>query len=75
MEGWDGLCFSKSKLRAWNLLFYALIWIIWEFRNNVVFNGRSICASTAIDSVKFRVVWWFKNFGLGSKEDITVLLY
>ncbi|KAK0608412.1 hypothetical protein LWI29_030312 [Acer saccharum] len=36
--------------------------------------GKAACSSLALDSIKFRVVWWFKNFGFGSNEDITILL-
>ncbi|KAI9181307.1 hypothetical protein LWI28_013636 [Acer negundo] len=28
----------------------------------------------ALDMVKFRLVWWFKYFGRGSKDDVTMLL-
>ena len=49
MEGWVGLCHLKSRLRAWYLLFYALVWTIWEVRNGVVFNGKSACLSLALD--------------------------
>ncbi|KAK3193144.1 hypothetical protein Dsin_024454 [Dipteronia sinensis] len=45
-----------------------------EVRNNVVFRGRQANLGMASDSVKFRVVWWFKNHGCRSKEDLTLLL-
>ena len=73
MEEWVGLCPSKSSCKAWNLLFSAVVWTIWEFRNNVVFSGKSASIQMALDNVKFRVAWWFKNCGRGCSEDITVL--
>ncbi|KAK3189625.1 hypothetical protein Dsin_029186, partial [Dipteronia sinensis] len=74
VNGWNGLCPFLNMKRDWNLLFFAMVWTIWEFRNNVVFGGKDANSSMAQDSVRFRVAWWFKNFGCGSKEDITILL-
>jgi hypothetical protein len=61
MEGWAGLCPSKPAKRAWNLLFCAVLWTIWELRNNSVFDGRSVNRAMALDSIKFRVAWWFQK--------------
>ncbi|KAK2648873.1 hypothetical protein Ddye_016362 [Dipteronia dyeriana] len=74
MEGWEGLCPSKSSKRAWNLLFCAVVWTICEVCNKGVFDGKMGNLSLALDSVKFRVGWWFKNFGSGCFKDITILL-
>ncbi|KAK2653868.1 hypothetical protein Ddye_013724 [Dipteronia dyeriana] len=41
-EGWLGLCASKDNKRDWIVLFYAVRWTIWEFRNAMVFNGFSL---------------------------------
>ncbi|KAK2639752.1 hypothetical protein Ddye_027547 [Dipteronia dyeriana] len=43
-------------------------------RNEVVFRGKNIGVSQVVDMVKFRMVWWFKHFGYGSKESIDILL-
>ena len=40
----------------------------------MVFGGKDANLSLALDSVKFRVAFWFKYFGDGSKEDLTILL-
>ncbi|KAK2633605.1 hypothetical protein Ddye_032602 [Dipteronia dyeriana] len=68
MEGWLGVFYSKSKIRAWKVLFCALCWTIWEFRNSVVFGGKNAVLPLALDSVRFRVAWWFKNFRAGSSN-------
>lgn len=74
MDSWAGLCPSKSRSRAWNLVFFVVVWTIWEMRNDIVFNGKNIDQIKSLDSIKFRVVWWFKNFGCGSTVDTTLLL-
>ncbi|KAK3218657.1 hypothetical protein Dsin_012627 [Dipteronia sinensis] len=57
-----------------------LLWLgivppkIEEHRNLVVFGGKEANLWLAMDSVGFRVACWFKYFGSGSKEDITILL-
>ena len=36
---WNALCPSVSRKRTWNILFFAIIWTVWECRNEVVFQG------------------------------------
>ncbi|KAK3172175.1 hypothetical protein Dsin_033156 [Dipteronia sinensis] len=73
-DGWSGLCNAKSSSRAWIVLFYAVCWTIWDIRNVVVFNGKEAIFSLALDSVRFRLAWWFKHFSSGSSEDVTILM-
>ncbi|KAK3218921.1 hypothetical protein Dsin_012891 [Dipteronia sinensis] len=73
-ESWNGMCPSPNRYRVWNSFFFALTWTIWESRNSVVFRGKAASLFNAVDSVRFRIVWWFKNFGRGFKDDITLLL-
>ena len=74
LNGWVGICPSQSRNRAWNVLFCAVVWTIWENRNRVVFRGSQPCLGLALDSVKFRVALWFKNYGPGSSCDLTLLM-
>ncbi|KAK3190292.1 hypothetical protein Dsin_029853 [Dipteronia sinensis] len=73
-DGWSGLCNAKSSSRAWIVLFYAVCWTIWDIRNVVVFNGKEAIFSLALDSVRFRLAWWFKHFSSGSSEDVMILM-
>ncbi|KAK3211546.1 hypothetical protein Dsin_016252 [Dipteronia sinensis] len=72
--GWNGFCSSRSSSRVWNILFFAVIWTIWECRNEVVFRGIQADVYLAMDTIKFRVALWFKNFGCGSSSDLTLLM-
>ncbi|KAK2654158.1 hypothetical protein Ddye_014014 [Dipteronia dyeriana] len=72
--GWYGLCPSSNMRRAWSSMFYAIVWSIWEARNHMVFKGLTVELSLVIDSVRFKVAWWFKHHGKGSTEPITILM-
>ena len=39
---WIGLCPRPSMRKAWETLFFAVIWTIWEAKNQRVFNGKSV---------------------------------
>ncbi|KAK3227199.1 hypothetical protein Dsin_007061 [Dipteronia sinensis] len=74
VDGWSGLCPESKNKRAWGSLLFAVFWTTWEARNKMVFEGLEVNMDQAIDLVKFRVVWWFKHFGKGSKDTVTALL-
>ncbi|KAK2647272.1 hypothetical protein Ddye_022467 [Dipteronia dyeriana] len=71
---WNALCPSKSVNRTWNILFFAIVWTIWESRNEVVFHGLVASHQKALNTIKFCVALWFKNFGCGSDVDLTLLM-
>ena len=72
--GWGSLCPSRECKRAWSSLFFATVWTIWEVRNNKVFNNGESEMSLALDSIQFRIAWWFKHHGCGSSVPLTSLL-
>ncbi|KAK2657469.1 hypothetical protein Ddye_010521 [Dipteronia dyeriana] len=71
---WDGLCPNKKSARVRSSLFFAIVWTIWEVRNGVVFKNVEASLIKATDLVRFRVAWWFKHFGKGSEDPITLIL-
>ncbi|KAK3222181.1 hypothetical protein Dsin_009206 [Dipteronia sinensis] len=73
-QGWDGLCSSNKFRRAWDTLFFAISWTIWEARNHTIFRSGAVSVPQAVDTVKFRVVWWYKYHGVGSKLQISTML-
>ncbi|KAK3200402.1 hypothetical protein Dsin_023817 [Dipteronia sinensis] len=72
--GWIGLCPKKNSNRSWISMFFAVSWSIWEARNGKVFKKVEASFSKTVDMVRFRVAWWFKNLGKGSKDPITIML-
>ncbi|KAK3212626.1 hypothetical protein Dsin_017332 [Dipteronia sinensis] len=73
-NGWVGLSPSLESARVWGTLFFAIVWMTWETRNQLVFEGKSLSVGQAEDNVKFKVTWWFKYHDKGSKDTITALL-
>ncbi|KAI9153915.1 hypothetical protein LWI28_018395 [Acer negundo] len=73
-QGWHGLCPSISHRRVWDTLFAAVIWSIWESRNQLIFNGEDPSLTQAANIVKFRTALWFKHHGRGSKIPISTML-
>lgn len=47
---------------------------MWEAQNGIVFKGKEVDFSLAADTVKFRVVWWFKHYWKGLAEPVTTIL-
>ncbi|KAK2664114.1 hypothetical protein Ddye_002688 [Dipteronia dyeriana] len=56
------------------MLFFTVVWMTWEFQNQVIFKGKIISVEQAEDEVKFRVVWWFKHHAKGFNDSIRDLL-
>ncbi|KAK3229099.1 hypothetical protein Dsin_000980 [Dipteronia sinensis] len=60
--------------KAWVSMFFAVVWTAWKAMNVKVFNNEEASSTKVMDMVKFRVVWWFKNYGNGSCDPITLIL-
>ncbi|KAK2642973.1 hypothetical protein Ddye_024736 [Dipteronia dyeriana] len=74
MDSWTGLCPTPNQAKAWSSLFCAVVWIIWEARNHLVFDGKQPRIEKMADEVKFRVAWWFKHLGKGYLDSVDALL-
>ncbi|KAK1562612.1 hypothetical protein Q3G72_014800 [Acer saccharum] len=72
--GWAGLSRSSKSNRAWNTLFFALTWTIWEARNQKVFHDTLISVANAADMLKFRLALWFKHHGKGSSLPVSTMM-
>ncbi|KAK3219671.1 hypothetical protein Dsin_013641 [Dipteronia sinensis] len=72
--GWPSLCLNQSSGRAWEILFSTIVWSIWECRNSKIFNDKEAIVQQTVDIIKFRLVWWFKYFGKGTKDHISLML-
>ncbi|KAK2640843.1 hypothetical protein Ddye_022606 [Dipteronia dyeriana] len=73
-RGWRNLCTRKKSRRAWMSLFFAVVWSIWEARNQLIFKDIPVDSVRMEDMVRFRVGWWFKHFGGGSLDPLTLIL-
>ncbi|MED6106903.1 hypothetical protein PIB30_008907 [Stylosanthes scabra] len=50
----------RSKRRSWDVLFFAVVWVIWRCRNVKVFENKTISASNSWEMVKALVNSWGK---------------
>ncbi|KAK2638085.1 hypothetical protein Ddye_025880 [Dipteronia dyeriana] len=74
IKEWVSLFTVRESKRAWSTLFFAMVCTIWEFCNSKVFNNKEPDLTVALDSIRFRVAWWFKHHGCGSLDPLTSLL-
>ncbi|KAK2643836.1 hypothetical protein Ddye_019031 [Dipteronia dyeriana] len=73
-RGWIGQCQRKLAERARVSLFFTVVWSIWETKNGKLFKNEEASFLKAVDMVKFRVAWLFKNYGKGNSDPITLIL-
>ncbi|KAK3227717.1 hypothetical protein Dsin_007579 [Dipteronia sinensis] len=52
---WLGLCPAVSSKKVWCILFSAIVWTIWDSRNQAIFTNKRISFESASDMIKFRV--------------------
>ncbi|KAK2648310.1 hypothetical protein Ddye_015799 [Dipteronia dyeriana] len=74
VERLDWAVSRKISKRVWVSLFFAVVWSIWKTKNGKLFKNDEASFLKAVDMVKFRVAWWFNNYGKGSSDPITLIL-
>ncbi|KAK3231286.1 hypothetical protein Dsin_003167 [Dipteronia sinensis] len=74
LTGWTGLCPVTKLERVWCSMFSAIVWTIWESRNQLNFEGKNPSVQHASDLVKFMIVWWFKHLRKGCHDSVQSLL-
>ncbi|KAK8511783.1 hypothetical protein V6N12_000824 [Hibiscus sabdariffa] len=63
MEAWRDLC-SSSFSMVWSFIPFAVIWTLWLFRNEIVFNSKCLDWLQLVFCSKFRLGSWVKaKFG------------
>ncbi|KAL9691852.1 hypothetical protein QQ045_012279 [Rhodiola kirilowii] len=60
LESWTITGSSKSYKRVWKTMGYAILWTIWEERNNRCFQNKKREAEEIKELVKSRLAWWAK---------------
>ncbi|KAK2639075.1 hypothetical protein Ddye_026870 [Dipteronia dyeriana] len=74
LDGWLSLCPSTKCERAWFSLLSAVVWTIWEVRNQIIFEDKRTSLEVAQETVRFRIAWWFKFLDKGVVDSVTVLM-
>ncbi|KAL4388297.1 hypothetical protein GQ457_09G027380 [Hibiscus cannabinus] len=57
---WHGICPSEALDSIWHFLPFAILWTIWLFRNDMVFNNCQLDVVQLFFLVKTRAASWFK---------------
>ncbi|KAK3222042.1 hypothetical protein Dsin_009067 [Dipteronia sinensis] len=71
--GWSSLNPLQCIARAWQILFLAVVWSLWEARNSRIFKNSEVLIHQVVDMVRFRLVWWFKHYCKGSKDQVSLM--
>ncbi|XVE60389.1 hypothetical protein DITRI_Ditri05aG0124900 [Diplodiscus trichospermus] len=57
---WCHILPPNSCDKLWRISFYAIVWSIWLYRNEVVFQGNRLDFSQVIELIKCRIAVWTK---------------
>lgn len=56
---WDGLLSNrKESKRGMRIIWHTTIWVIWNFRNNIIFNNGGIEVEDVLDEIKMLSWKW-----------------
>jgi len=54
------LGYSKARRSFLQLLWLLCVWLVWNERNNKLFNNTETPIEQLLDKVKFHLLWWLK---------------
>ncbi|KAK8977907.1 hypothetical protein V6N11_059537 [Hibiscus sabdariffa] len=57
---WHGVDNSKAKDSIWHIIPFGIIWIVWLYRNDIIFNKSHLDVVQLFFLVRYRAVMWFK---------------
>lgn len=49
---------NKKQRKMWTTIWFAVIWVIWSTRNNVIFSGKVVEVSELIEMIKLKTWLW-----------------
>ena len=57
---WKELWHKNTNGDVWHMLLFAILWTLWLFRNDIVFNNKILDEIQVFDLVKTCMAWWCK---------------
>lgn len=57
-KSWTGVMMKGGQIRLWKMAFYALVWSLWLFRNDIVFCGKVWDPNQLYKLTELRVATW-----------------
>lgn len=58
---WDGVRLNKREKKIWRAIPPIVLWSLWKYRNDCVFNDTSPNLSKLCELVKIRIAIWLKS--------------
>ncbi|CAL5431587.1 unnamed protein product [Camellia sinensis] len=62
---WSGFKWRTLENKIWRAMPLAIMWYIWRFRNEVVFNGKEAVLGEICELIKLRIIFWVKAHTMG----------
>lgn len=75
LQWWSGIRFKKKVLYIWKIVPLVVLWSIWKFQNEIVFNNGQANFSDLVEVVKLRVVFWAKSCVPGLQYSVHDFLF
>ncbi|XP_028112697.1 uncharacterized protein LOC114310805 [Camellia sinensis] len=62
---WSGFKWRTLENKIWRAMPLAIMWSIWRFRNEVVFNGQEAVLGEICELIKLRIIFWVTAHTMG----------
>lgn len=59
-NSWNAVAIKEGEISIWKMAFYTLVWSLWLFRNEIVFNGKHWDQDQLFELIKLQVASWAK---------------
>ena len=60
---WEAIANGPYQKKVWMIIFFSVLWTIWNERNAIVFNAGSLNANKIFFLIIHRAEVWLKNVG------------
>ncbi|EOY09873.1 Uncharacterized protein TCM_025243 [Theobroma cacao] len=59
-NSWNAVAIKEGEISIWKMAFYTVVWSLWLFRNEIVFNGKHWDQDQLFELIKLQVASWAK---------------
>ncbi|GMP24336.1 hypothetical protein CsSME_00001634 [Camellia sinensis var. sinensis] len=65
IQWWLGWKFMKKEKQVWGAVFISIVWSLWIYRNDCIFNNTQLTIDELCKLIKVRVAMWLKSYDMG----------